>query len=117
MGESITVWSTAYDQNRPYLDLNDAAQALAFIIRKDLFNGSIYNVLTYNATVRQVVETIREFVPTLKLSFVESEIMNQLSYQVSCEKFKAEGFSFSGNLQRGIGDTINLLRNANIQRP
>lgn len=113
MGESITVWSTAYDQNRPYLDLNDAAKALAFIIQKDLFNGSIYNVLTHNATVRQVVETIREFVPTLKLGFVDSEIMNQLSYQVSCEKFKAEGFSFSGSLQQGIGDTINLLKKAN----
>jgi nucleoside-diphosphate-sugar epimerase len=113
MGEPITVWSTAYNQNRPYLDLNDAVKALAFIIRKDLFNGSIYNVLTQNATVRQVIETIREFVPTLELSFVDSKIMNQLSYEVSCKKFKGEGFSFSGSLQQGIGDTINLIRNAN----
>jgi nucleoside-diphosphate-sugar epimerase len=113
MGEPITVWSTAYDQTRPYLDLNDAAKALAFIGRKDLFNGSTYNVLTHNVTVRNVVDTIRQFVPALEVSFVDSKIMNQLSYEVSCEKFKAEGFSFSGSLQRGIGDTINLLRNAN----
>jgi UDP-glucose 4-epimerase len=28
MGQPITVWSTAYDQKRPYLDLFDAARAL-----------------------------------------------------------------------------------------
>jgi len=115
MGQPITVWSTAYDQKRPYLDLFDAARAITFIIRKDLFDGRIYNVLTHNADVRQVVDTVREFVPDLQVSFVDSKIMNQLSYEVSCERFMAEGFVFSGNLRRGIGDTVNLLRNSVTQ--
>jgi nucleoside-diphosphate-sugar epimerase len=113
MGQPITVWSTAYDQKRPYLDLADAARAIAFIIRNDLFDGRIYNVLSHNATVRQVVETVREFVPDLQVSFVDNKIMNQLSYEVSCERFVAEGFVFSGDLRRGIGETIGLLRQAN----
>jgi len=97
------------------LDLFDAARAITFIIRKDLFDGRIYNVLTHNADVRQVVDTVREFVPDLQVSFVDSKIMNQLSYEVSCERFMAEGFVFSGNLRRGIGDTVNLLRNSVTQ--
>ncbi|HIF61251.1 MAG TPA: SDR family oxidoreductase, partial [Rhodospirillales bacterium] len=113
MGQPITVWSTAYDQKRPYLDLFDAARAITFIIRKDLFDGRIYNVLTHNATVRQVVESIREFEPDLQVSFVDSKIMNQLSYEVSCERFMGEGFAFAGDLRRGIGETIGLLRQAN----
>lgn len=113
MGQPITVWSTAFDQKRPYLDLFDAARAITFIIRKDLFDGRIYNVLTHNATVRQVVDTVREFVPDLKISFVDSKIMNQLSYEVSCERFMAEGFAFAGDLRRGIGETIGLLQQAN----
>lgn len=113
MGQPITVWSTAYDQKRPYLDLFDAARAVAFIIRKDLFDGRIYNVLSHNATVRQVVDTVREFVPELEVSFVDSKIMNQLSYEVSCERFMAEGFAFAGDLRRGIGETISLLQQAN----
>jgi UDP-glucose 4-epimerase len=113
MGQSITVWSTAYDQKRPYLDLFDAARAISFIIRKDLFDGRIYNVLSHNATVREVVDTVQEFVPNLQVSFVDSKIMNQLSYEVSCERFKAEGFIFAGDLRRGIGETIDLLRQAN----
>jgi UDP-glucose 4-epimerase len=114
MGLPITVWSTAYDQKRPYLDLFDAVRAISFIIRKDIFDGRIYNILTQNATVRQVVETIREFVPDLQVGFVDSRIMNQLSYEVSCKRFAAEGFSFSGDLRRAVGETIELLRQANI---
>lgn len=113
MGQPITVWSTAYDQKRPYLDLFDAARAISFIIRKDLFDGRIYNVLSHNATVRQVADTIREFVPSLQVSFVDNKIMNQLSYEVSCERFKATGFLFSGDLKRGIKETLDLLKNAN----
>ncbi|EAT59809.1 SDR family oxidoreductase [Chlorobium ferrooxidans] len=113
MGMPITVWSTAYDQKRPYLDLFDASRALAYIIRNDLFDGRIYNILTHNATVRQIVDTIREFVPDLQVSFVDNQIMNQLSYEVSCERFLSTGFVFAGDLRRGVGETISLLRNAN----
>lgn len=109
MKQPITVWRTAYDQKRPYLDLVDAARAFEFIIRNDIFDGSIYNVLTLNATVRQIVETISEFVPQLEVSFVDSQIMNQLSYEVSCEKFIQKGFTFVGDLRNSIGRTIELL--------
>ena len=114
MGQTITVWSTAYDQKRPYLDLFDASRAIAFVIRNDLFDGRIYNVLTLNATVRQIVGAIREFIPDLKVSFVDNEIMNQLSYEVSCNRFRSEGFSFAGDLRQGVGETIGMLRQANI---
>jgi nucleoside-diphosphate-sugar epimerase len=113
MGQSITVWSTAYDQKRPYLDLFDASRAISFIIQNDLFDGKIYNVLTHNATVREVVDMIREFVPTLEVEFVDSKIMNQLSYEVLCDRFKSKGFTFAGDLRRGIGETISLLKQAN----
>ena len=113
MGQPITVWSTAYDQKRPYLDLFDASRAISFIIREDLFDGRIYNVLTQNATVRQVVNNIREFVPDLQVALVDNKIMNQLSYEVSCERFLSKGFTFAGDLRRGIGETIGLLQQAN----
>jgi UDP-glucose 4-epimerase len=113
MDQPITVWSTAYDQKRPYLDLFDASRAISFIIREDLFDGRIYNVLTQNATVRQVVNNIREFVPDLQVALVDNKIMNQLSYEVSCERFLSKGFTFAGDLRRGIGETIGLLRQAN----
>jgi UDP-glucose 4-epimerase len=113
MGEALTVWSTAYDQKRPYLDLCDAARAIAFVIRQDLFDGRIYNVLTQNTTVRQIVDVIREFVPELQIRFVDNQIMNQLSYEVSRDRLAAQGFTFVGDLRRGVAETIALLGQAN----
>jgi nucleoside-diphosphate-sugar epimerase len=112
MGQPLSVWRTAYDQKRPYLDLVDAVRAFGFIIERDLFDGRIYNVLTLNATVRDIVETVRKFLPDTEVSFVDSPIMNQLSYEVSSQRFLDAGFSFSGDLRRGIGETVSLLKSA-----
>jgi UDP-glucose 4-epimerase len=112
MRQPLSIWKSAYEQKRPYLDLADAIDAIAFAINQDLFDGRIYNVLTLNATVRDIVDCIRKFVPDLELSFVNSPIMNQLSYEVSCRRLLDRGFTFSGNLQRGIGETVALLRAA-----
>jgi UDP-glucose 4-epimerase len=112
MRQPLTIWRTAYDQKRPYLDLRDAICAIAHIIERDLFDGRVYNVLTLNATVRDLVEAIARLLPDLKLSFVDSPIMNQLSYEVSAQRFIDRGFTFTGDLQRGIGDTVALLRAA-----
>lgn len=117
MRQPISVWSTAYEQMRPYLDLADASRALTHIIRKDLFDGRVYNVLTLNSTVRQIVDTIREFVPDLAVEFSDNRIMNQLSYEVSPHRFLDSGFTFSGDLRRGIGETVALLRMANAGPP
>ena len=113
MGQPITVWTTAYDQKRPYLDLLDASRAIDYIIKNNIFDGQIYNVLTHNSTVREVVDTIKEFVPGLKIEFVDNRIMNQLSYEVLCDRFKSKGFVFSGSLKKGIKETIDLLKNSN----
>lgn len=106
----ITVWSTAYDQKRPYLDINDASRALVHIINNDIFNGETYNILSNNATVREVTDLIKKYCPGLEISFVSNEIMNQLSYEVSNEKFKDTGFEFEGNMEKRISETLELLQ-------
>ncbi|OGR00357.1 MAG: nucleoside-diphosphate sugar epimerase [Deltaproteobacteria bacterium RIFOXYD12_FULL_55_16] len=110
MGIPLTVWTTALDQKRPYLDVEDGIRAIRFIIERDLFDGQIYNILTANATVRQIVDTIREFVPDLEVSLVDARIMNQLSYTVSEAKFSRLGFQATGSLRQQLGDTVAMLR-------
>lgn len=112
MGQPITVWRTAMNQKRPYLELGDAVRALDFIIAQDLFDGRVYNVLTDNCTVGEIVDQIRRFVPDLAVKLVDAAIMNQLSYEVACERFRAKGFQFQGNLGQEIERSIRLLRNA-----
>lgn len=115
MGRPISVWRTAYDQKRPYLDLLDASRAIELIIKNNIFDGRVYNVLTNNSTVREVVDVIREFVPDIEVGFVDSKIMNQLSYEVLDNRFKSQGFISAGSLRRGIGETVSLLSNSNTK--
>lgn len=109
-GEAVTVWRTALHQVRPYLDLEDAVAALQFIVKGRHFYNEIYNVLTLNATVDQILSTIRERVSELKVRYVDTQIMNQLSYHVSTKKFLEMGFSYKGDLKRGISETLSLLQ-------
>jgi UDP-glucose 4-epimerase len=111
--EPLSIWITAYNQKRPYLHLDDATKAISHIIRKNMFNGEIYNILSCNSTVKDVSDTIIGLLPDTKIKFVESRIMNQLSYEVSSEKFRRTGFNFSGTLEHGIAETIALLKNSN----
>ena len=114
MGLPITVWRTAFDQKRPYLDLGDAVEALCLAAATaSLSDGAVYDVLTCNATVRDVVEAIRALRPELSVEFVDNRIMNQLSYEVACEKFRRLGFEAKGDLAGGVAATLALLDAAN----
>ena len=110
MGTPLTVWETAYNQKRPYLDLVDTIRAIAFFVTSNQFNGKVYNVVTLNATVKEVVNSIQEFIPNLKIKFVTNKIMNQLSYEVLPAHLNEENFIFKGNLKQGLKDTISLLK-------
>ncbi|MFC1764319.1 NAD-dependent epimerase/dehydratase family protein [Planctomycetota bacterium] len=112
MGVPLTVWRTALHQKRPYLSLDDAVRAFQFIIKNELFDGQIYNVLTENLTVFDIIESIKKHVPDIDIRYVDTKIMNQLSYDVSNSKFTELGFEFVGSIQQSISDTIALLRHA-----
>ena len=112
MNEPITVWKTALHQKRPYLSLDDAISALQFIMKNDIFPNQVFNVLSLNSTVNDIIESIKKFIPDVRIEFVESKIMNQLSYHVSNKKFSDTGFKFDGNLN-SIAKSIKLLKGAN----
>lgn len=114
LGDKLTIWETAYHQRRPYLDLNDAAMAIIFSIENNLFQNTTYNVLTNNLTVKDVSDTIKKYIPDMKIQFVKNKIMNQLSYEVSTKKFLDEGFSYKGDIDKAIKDTIFHLPHNNL---
>lgn len=117
MGLPITVWRTALDQKRPYLDLIDAVESIAFILREDVFDGEILNVVTCNATVREITEVIQRSIADLRIEFVDTKIMNQLSYHVLAQRIQDKGFRFQGNLEASIGETLRQLASAGGRSP
>jgi len=67
-------------------------------------------VVSENATVADLIEIIRKVVPDVEVAYVDQAIMNQLSYTVANEKFSRKGFMFQGSLEKGIHETIRLIR-------
>jgi nucleoside-diphosphate-sugar epimerase len=107
--QPLTVWRDALHQHRPYLDLGDATRALAFVLRREMFDRRLYNVLTLNATAAEITSAISAWVPGVRVELVDSPLLNQHSYHVSRERFTRTGFEFNGDLGRGIGETLRFL--------
>ncbi len=110
LGQPITVWRTALHQSRPYLDLADAMEAIKLIFVRGLYDRRIYNVLTLNTTVQEIVKVLTSSAPDVTIRYVDSRIMNQLSYVVADRRFRAQGFTPRGCLEEGVEATIRLLR-------
>lgn len=110
--QPITVWKTAINQKRPYLHLDDCISAIGFFIQNNLFDGRIYNIVTSNLTVQDILDEIKLHIPEFQVNFVEHEIMNQLSYEVLTNRVTSKGFVPRGNLSSGIGDTVQALTGA-----
>lgn len=113
MKTPISIWSTAYKQKRPYLDLIDAEAAISFVIKNELFDNELYNVVSLNISVEDVLRAISEFIGDLNVKFVDDKAMNDLSYAISAKKIESRGFIFHGDLRRAVGETISILKYAN----
>ena len=111
LDNDIAVYKTALNQYRPYLSLTDAFKVFKFTLEKDLFKNDIYNALSENCTVNQILQKIRKFKKNIKVKFVSSKIMNQLSYHVAKDKLDNEGLYLKNKIIYDIDDTMKLLKN------
>jgi len=112
MGQPMTVWRSAQYQKRPYLTIQDAVAAIIHIIKYELFDGNIYNILTENMTINELLDIIFNLLEHVEISYVDSEIINQLSYEVSNKRFKNTGFRFRGSVEKSIQNVIQMLYNS-----
>lgn len=110
LGLPLTVWRTAWQQRRPYLDLGDAVRVIIYAIQHDLFDGRIYNAVTDNLTVAEVCTMLRRYLPRTKVRLIHAPIMNDWSYSVAPTRLSAAGFTFRGSIERAIADTLKLLQ-------
>lgn len=114
MCQPITVWKTAMEQIRPYLDVQDAADAMITVIRQKLFDNGIYNTATEHRTVSSLLKTIQERIHDIDVEVTEAKVMVEGSFTVSCERFKEKGWVPRGSVDRCIGDTISLLNHTHV---
>ena len=113
LNQPIPVWTSALNQFRPYLSLEDAFKVIKFTIENDKFDNKVYNVLTSNLTVKHIVEMIKKYKKNVKINYVKSKIKNQLSYKINDSRFERNFFKLNGNIQNDVKKTIQLFNNIN----
>ncbi len=108
LNEPLAIWKTALHQFRPYLSLNDSLKALDFFMVKKNYNREIYNIVSKNLTVKDIVNMINKYKKT-KIKLVNEKIMNQLSYKVDSSKVRKLGLHLNSKLEKNIKQTFKLL--------
>ena len=107
----ITVYKTALHQYRPYLSVKDAFKTFKFCIENNFFKKDIYNALSGNFTVNEILKEIKKYKKNIKVKFINSAIMNQLSYHVDDSKLSNCGLKLNNKIYKDIKETITLLKN------
>ena len=109
LNQDISVYKTALNQYRPYLSLRDAFKVFKFCIEKNFFKNDIFNAVSGNFTVNQILSKIKKRKKHIKIKLVSSEIMNQLSYHVDDKKIRSYGLRLNADLQKDIDNTLKLF--------
>jgi len=109
MNEPLTVYEGAEDQKRPYLHVQDAVRSLLFA-GDELGDGDAYNVVGQNGRLQDVVDAIEKHFPEVDIGYTEAEQLNQLSYVVSDEKIRDEGFETAYTLDQGVKELADKFR-------
>ncbi len=109
MNKEITVWKSAYNQVRPYATVDDFCRLIIFFTKNSKFiSNEIYNLVTENLSVEEIINFIKER-KKIRIKFINSKIMNQLSYKVSSEKIKKIGFRPKNKIKKEIIKTLRLF--------
>lgn len=108
MRKPLTVWDSALNSKRPYLGLNDCINVYKFF-ESNGKSGEVYNVVTKNFEMQEIVDSIKQIVPNVEIEITKSPLLNQKPYHVSNEKIKALGFEFKDDLNDSIKETIELF--------
>ena len=109
LDKPLDIWRTALNQFRPYLTIDDSFKALNFFLIKKNYDREIYNIVSKNLTVKNIINIINKYKKT-KIKFVNDRIMNQLSYKVDSSKVKKLGLHLNSKLDKNIKQTLKLLK-------
>ena len=91
-----------------YLNLKDCFKVINYIMHENLFNA--YTRCCYkNYTVKEIIDIISKFTK-VKKKFVNTEILNQNSYEVISDSLLRSGFKFSRDISQDIKNTLEILR-------
>ena len=106
----IPIWGNALDLKRPYLSLSDAFKVIDFIIKKNFFPKTVFNIFSENKTLKEIVDLIGKKIKKINLKKVNSKIQQNQSFITKKDKFESHGLKLNAKIQKDIFSTIEYLK-------
>ncbi len=110
IGMPLTVWESAQNEKRPYLDISDTVDGLIFALTKKGMSGEIYNVVGENASMNRITSVIAREVPDTRVVITPTPNLNQVSYELDGSKVEKVGFKPRHTLDEGVRGIVDRFR-------
>jgi hypothetical protein len=82
------------------LTIEDGVESIGLALRNPgQFANEIWNVVTVNATLKEIVETVQQIYPSAPVQYIEGLASDRISFTTANEKIRRAGFVPRGNLQ------------------
>ena len=113
LNNPLPIWKKMMYKPKPYLSLKDAFKVIKFTIEKNFFHNDIFNILSENLTLYQIISFFKKNNKKIKIEYRNSKLINQFAYTISNKKFSTKAFKLKSKIKDDIKDTLKLLGNYN----
>lgn len=116
-GRALTVYGTG-EQTRPLVHVRDASEVIRFCLTQELETaGEVLNVASENASVLQLVETIRAIKPDVQVHYTEHDVFAHFSLALDSQRIETLGYVPQYDIQRGMAEVLRHFRSFSAMRP
>ena len=115
MNIPIPIWGSALNLVRPYLSLKDAYKVIAYLIKKNYFDNNIYNILSENKTLKEILKIIKKYSFSSKIKFINSKILQRASFKTSKSKIQSLGINLNSKIENDIRETLDKIKFKNYK--
>jgi len=110
LGKPLPLWKGMFDKPRPYLSLKDAFSVIKFTLEKNFFKNDVYNILSQNLALRNIIKYFKKHKRKVRLKFQKSKLVNQYPYTVSNKKFSLEAIKLKSKISNDIKSTLKQFK-------
>ncbi len=115
MNIPIPIWGSALNLVRPYLSLKDAYKVITYLIKKNHFDNNIYNILSENKTLKEILQIIKKYSFNTKIKFINSKILQRASFKTSKSKIQSLGINLNSKIENDIRETLDKIKFKNYK--
>jgi nucleoside-diphosphate-sugar epimerase len=106
LGKDLTIFGG--EQWRPLLHVRDVAEAIEWGIKNTIVG--LFNLGTDNYTIKQIALKIKEYVPSIKITYQELLTEDNRNYRIDCMKWSDTGWTQQHTLDQGIQEIMCVIK-------